>query len=63
VLDTVVADGIRRRGVGAGLIDAATNEARAAGCEWLHVDFEDSLQTFYLNACGFVRTAAGLVAL
>jgi GNAT superfamily N-acetyltransferase len=63
VLDTVVADSVRRRGVGTRLVRAAAEGARAAGCEWLHVDFEVNLQTFYVDACGFVPTAAGLVAL
>ena len=37
--------------------------ARAAGCEWLHVDFEDHLRSFYFDACGFTPTNAGLIAL
>jgi hypothetical protein len=36
---------------------------RAAGCEWLHVDFEDHLRAFYFDACGFVPTNAGLIEL
>lgn len=36
--------------------------ARAAGCEWPHVDF-DELEPFYFAACGFRPTPAGLVAL
>ncbi len=63
VLDTLVAANARRRGVGAELVAIATREARAAGCEWLHVDFEDHLRTFYFEACGFVPTNAGLIAL
>jgi GNAT superfamily N-acetyltransferase len=63
VLDTVVASAHRRQGVGTQLVRAAANEARAAGCEWLHVDFERHLQSFYVGACGFRPTAAGLVAL
>jgi GNAT superfamily N-acetyltransferase len=63
VLDTVVAAGARRRGVGAGLVAVAVREARAAGCEWLHVDFDDHLRAFYVDACGFRPTDAGLIAL
>lgn len=63
VLDTVVAASARRRGVGTGLVAAAVDGARAAGCEWLHVDFEDHLRGFYLEACGFTTTGAGLVKL
>jgi GNAT superfamily N-acetyltransferase len=63
VLDTVVALTVRRRGVGTELVKVATKEARAAGCEWLHVDFEGHLLNFYIHACGFTPSAAGLVAL
>jgi GNAT superfamily N-acetyltransferase len=63
VLDTVVADDHRRAGVGAELVAVATREARAAGCEWLHVDFEDHLRDFYFQACGFTPTNAGLIPL
>jgi hypothetical protein len=35
----------------------------AAGCEWLHVDFEEHLRGFYLESCGFTPTGAGLIAL
>jgi len=63
ILDTVVAQAARHRGVGTGLVEEAAREARAAGCEWLHVDFEDHLAGFYLQACGFRATQAGLIRL
>lgn len=63
LLDTVVARHCRSRGVGTRLVALAAEEARAAHCEWLHVDFEDHLRAFYVEACGFRETAAGLVAL
>ncbi|QFQ95270.1 GNAT family N-acetyltransferase [Streptomyces phaeolivaceus] len=63
VLDTVVARHRRTRGVGAALIASAVEGARAAGCAWLHVDFEERLRPFYFDACGFKETAAGLIAL
>jgi GNAT superfamily N-acetyltransferase len=63
VLDTVVAVRARRRGVGAVLLDVAVREARAAGCQWLHVDFTHDLRDFYYDACGFEPTNAGLIAL
>ncbi|MFE7836392.1 GNAT family N-acetyltransferase [Streptomyces sp. NPDC057474] len=63
VLDTVVAQHRRAKGVGAALVATAAHEARAAQCEWLHVDFEEHLRSFYFDACGFKETAAGLIAL
>ncbi|MFG3252939.1 GNAT family N-acetyltransferase [Streptomyces sp. NPDC048172] len=63
VLDTVVAGAARREGVGAELVAAAVRGAREAGCEWLHVDFDPHLRDFYLGACGFTPTDAGLIAL
>jgi ribosomal protein S18 acetylase RimI-like enzyme len=63
VLDTVVAPQCRARGIGAVLVARAAEEARAAQCAWLHVDFEEHLRAFYFDACGFRGTAAGLMAL
>jgi len=63
VLDTVVTADARHQGIGAGLVDMATAEARAVGCEWLHVDFEEDLRGFYFGACGFASTPAGVIAL
>jgi len=63
VLDTMVATRARREGVGTRLVELAVEGARAAGCEWLHVDFEDHLRGFYFDACGFVPTNAGLIEL
>ena len=63
VLDTMVAEAARRRGIGKELVAIAVTEARRAGCEWLHVDFEDHLRDFYVETCGFAPTNAGLIAL
>ena len=63
VLDTMVTSRARRHGVGREMVAIAVTEARAAGCEWLHVDFEDHLRAFYFDACGFVPTNAGLIQL
>jgi GNAT superfamily N-acetyltransferase len=63
IQDTMVAVGARGRGVGTGVVAAAVAGARAAGCEWLHVDFDDHLRTFYFDACGFTPTNAGLISL
>jgi GNAT superfamily N-acetyltransferase len=61
--DLMVALSHRRLGVGRRLVDVATEHARAAGCEWLHVDFDDDLRAFYFDACGFTPTNAGLIEL
>ena len=63
LLDTLVRADRRRRGVGVALVREAVTGARAAGCEWLHVDFEEHLRGFYLDECGFTPTGAALVAL
>jgi len=63
ILDTIVAESARRQGVGTELVSVAITHARAAGCEWLHVDFEDHLKSFYFGACGFTPTNAGLIQL
>ena len=62
ILDTVTAMGRRREGIGRRLVEVARDEARAAGCEWLHVDFDEELRAFYA-ACGFTPTPAGLIEL
>jgi GNAT superfamily N-acetyltransferase len=63
ILDTMVTGRVRRHGVGTRLVEVAVEQARAAGCEWLHVDFEDHLRGFYFDACGFTPTNAGLIEL
>ena len=63
ILDTLVASRARHHGIGTLLIAAAAEHARTAGCEWLHVDFEDHLAAFYYEACAFTPTTAGLIAL
>lgn len=63
ILDTLVTARVQRRGVGKELVTVATARARAAGCEWLHVDFDDGLGSFYFGACRFRPTNAGLIAL
>ena len=63
ILDAMVRAARRGQGVGTELVALAAKEARGAGCEWLHVDFEDELRPFYFAACGFRPTAAGLISL
>jgi GNAT superfamily N-acetyltransferase len=62
VLDTLVAVSARRRGIGAAMIGRVVDEVRAAGCEWLHADYDEALVPFYA-ACGFRPTRAGLIEL
>lgn len=63
LLDTKVRPDHQRRGIATELVRRAASQAGAAGCEWLHVDFEAYLAPFYLDACGFRSTRAGLIHL
>jgi GNAT superfamily N-acetyltransferase len=63
IQDTMVATRARGQGVGTQLVAVARSGARDAGCEWLHVDFDEPLRSFYFDACGFTPTTAGLIAL
>ncbi|MGE0056658.1 MAG: GNAT family N-acetyltransferase [Dehalococcoidia bacterium] len=62
LLDTTVHPDHRRRGVGVELVRLATDAARDAGCEWLHVDYEAVLGRFY-QECGFTESAAAVMRL
>jgi GNAT superfamily N-acetyltransferase len=61
--DTMVAMNAGRQGVGTQVVAVARDAARDAGCEYLHVDFDDDLKPFYFDACGFTPTNGGLIAL
>ena len=61
--DVMVAERARRSRLGTTLVDDAGRGAMTAGAEWLHVDFEPDLEAFYLGACGFSPTSAGLLRL
>jgi ribosomal protein S18 acetylase RimI-like enzyme len=63
VLDTAVDPSYGRRGIGKELVRHAAEESKAAGCEWLHVDYEPHLADFYVKACGFSPTEAALLKL
>lgn len=43
LLDTVVDPRYQRQGVGQNLVQSLVQQVRAAGCEWLHVDYEPHL--------------------
>lgn len=61
--DVMVASSHRRNGVGVALVATATEGARGAGCEWLHVDFDEEHRSFYIDACGFTPAPAGTLHL
>jgi ribosomal protein S18 acetylase RimI-like enzyme len=63
LIDTKTRGSYQRQGIGARLVRLAAEHAKAAGCDWLHVDFEDDLRAFYFDACGFTPTNAGLINL
>lgn len=62
LLDPTVAPEFRRRGIGLAIIRRATEESRARGARWLHVDYAVELEAFYRSA-GFRSTAAGVLRL
>jgi GNAT superfamily N-acetyltransferase len=51
LLDPAVHPAVQREGIGTTLVMRAVEEARAAGCEWIHVDTSQGLRGFY-EACG-----------
>ena len=63
LIDVKTRRAYQRKGIGVRVVKFAAQHAKAAGCEWLHVDFEPHLRAFYLDACGFQPTDAGLVRL
>lgn len=63
IQDTMVAADAGRQRVATRMIETAKEGARSAGCEWLHVDFDDHLRPLYFDACGFTPTNAGLINL
>jgi GNAT superfamily N-acetyltransferase len=63
IQDTMVDPASRRQGIGTRLVSAARDGSQQAGCEWLHVDFDDDLGSFYFQSCRFTPTTAGLIHL
>lgn len=63
LIDTKVRPDHWRRGIGTELVRIAARNAKEAGCEWLEVDFDEPLASFYYDACGFASTPAGLLRL
>jgi GNAT superfamily N-acetyltransferase len=63
LIDTKVRSDLQHQGIGTELVRIATQHAKQAGCEWLHVDYREELAPFYVDACSFRPTAAALVHL
>ena len=63
LIDTKTRGAFQRRQVGTRVVAFAAQHVKAAGCEWLHVDFDADLRPFYFDACGFQPTDAGLIDL
>ena len=63
LIDTKTRGDRQHQGIGTELVQHAATQAKAAGCEWLHVDFAPQHAPFYVQACGFRPTDAGLVHL
>lgn len=61
--DVMVDASVRHRGVGVELVFAARDGAKSAGCEFLHVGFDEELRPFYIDACGFDPVVGGLMNL
>jgi GNAT superfamily N-acetyltransferase len=62
LLDTTVHPDRQRHGIGQELVEQAVQAIAGHGIEWLHVDYEAHLESFY-RRCGFVPTLAGLIHL
>jgi GNAT superfamily N-acetyltransferase len=65
LIDTKVRADLQRQGIGTQLVRVAIEHARLAGCEWLHVDYDDRdrLEPFYVASCGFRPTPAAIIHL
>lgn len=63
LLDTVVAPDFQHHRIGASLVTTLISDLRELGIEWLHVDYEPHLDSFYRDTCGFRTTDAGLMRL
>src|SRR5215831_9390400 len=62
LLEPTVRPDFRRRGIGRILVAWVVAVARECGLEWVYVDYEPNLCSFY-EACGFWPTDAGLIRL
>jgi GNAT superfamily N-acetyltransferase len=62
LLDTTVHSQFQRQGIGQQLVQTAIAKAKQRGIEWMHVDYEPHLRSFYAQ-CGFGHTEAGVINL
>lgn len=63
LLDTMVAPDLQHQRIGTGLVAALIGDLRELGIEWLHVDYEPHLDSFYRDTCEFGTADAGLLRL
>jgi len=63
LIDTKTRPSHQRHGLGTAVVRRAVEEAAAAGCAWMFVDFEPYLESFYIGSCGFTAAPAGLIRL
>lgn len=63
IQDVMVSSGSRHLGIGSQLVARAREASKVAGCKCLHVDFEEGLGDFYIQACGFRPVPTGLLDL
>lgn len=61
LLDVVVDPDHQGTGVGKGLVHRAIEECRSSPVDWLHVDFEADLGSFYMTEGLFRRSTAGIL--
>ena len=63
IQDVMVLAAARGQRIGVRLVHAARDGAARAGCDYLHVDFDERLRRFYIDECGFKPACAGLMTL
>jgi GNAT superfamily N-acetyltransferase len=61
--DVMVALAARRQRIGVRLVHAARDGTARAGCDFLHVSFDERLRRFYIDECGFGAVGGGLMEL
>lgn len=62
LLDTTVHTDYQKQGIGTELVKQCIKVAKRQNITWIHVDYEEHLESFY-NGCGFRETKAALINL